>query len=229
MWFDCVERKRRVGLPASVSAPRAFANAPSRRACVRAYVNVVRVCVYMCMCVCVLTCIYVCMCMCVCMYMDMCAFIHMCMCMCMHICTYIVGLSISTSACGQCHACACVFVRICMRMYMCVGMCMCAFFAMRVVRTLEQVFWTLVHGQVCTLHRCVFTPMYTSAHTLATGCVHMCIFIYMCIYMHMYMDAYVRLWYCRGLTRWGVVTKIFYLCIHVHMHAYVYVCTCMRV
>jgi len=41
------------------------------------------------------------------------------------------------------------------------------------------------------------------------------------------MDAYVRLWYC--LTRWGVVTKIFYLCIRVHMHAYVYVCACMCV
>ena len=50
----------------------------------------------------------------------------------------------------------------------------------------------LVHGQVCTLHRCVFTPTYTSANTLAAGCVHMCICIYVCICMRMHMDAYVR-------------------------------------
>ena len=42
----------------------------------------------------------------------------------------------------------------------------------------------------------------------------------------MYVDAYVRLWYC--LTRWGVVTKIFYLYTRVHMHAYVYVCAFTR-
>ena len=55
--------------------------------------------------------------------------------------------------------------------------------------------------------------------TLAAGCAHMCICIYVCICMYMHMDAYVRIWYC--LTRWGVVARIFYLCIRVHMHAYV--------
>ena len=54
-----------------------------------------------------------------------------------------------------------------------------------VMRTLEQVFWTLVHGQVCTLHRCVFTPTYTSANTFAAG-VHMCVYLYF-----VYMRAYV--------------------------------------
>ena len=108
-----------------------------------------------------------------------------------------MGLSISASACGRCHACACVFVCICMRVHMCVGIYICAFFfAVSVACTLEQVFWALVHGQVCKLHRCVFTPTYKSANTLAAGGVHMCIFIYMCICMHMYMDAYVRLLYC---------------------------------
>jgi len=97
--------------------------------------------------------------------------------------------------------------------------------------TLEQVFWALVHGQVCTLHRCVFTPTYTSASTLAAGCVHMYIFTYMCICMLIYMDAYVHLWYC--LTRWGqarmqrenLSTKIFSL--HTCAYAYVCICVCM--
>jgi len=66
-----------------------------------------------------------------------------------------VGLSISASACGQCHACACVFVCICMRMHVCVNVYICAFFAVSVACTLEQVFYELVHGQVCTLRRCV--------------------------------------------------------------------------
>ena len=66
------------------------------------------------------------------------------------------------------------------------------FFAVSVACTL-QVFWALVHGQLCTLHRCVFTPTHTSANTLAAGCVHMCTCIYVCICMHMHMDVYMRL------------------------------------
>ena len=87
--------------------------------------------------------------------------------------------------------------------YVCVYICMWVyvyvhFFAVGVTCTL-QVFWALVHGQVCKLHRCVFTqltqftPTYTSANTLAAGCAHMCICIYVCICMYMHMDAYVRL------------------------------------
>ena len=52
-----------------------------------------------------------------------------------------MGLGISASACGRCHACACV----CMHMHMCVGIHICAFFAVSVTCTL-QVFWALVHG-----------------------------------------------------------------------------------
>ena len=84
--FGCVERKRRTKLPASATAPCAFAAAPSFQACMRAFI-----CTF-CMCVCV--CVYVCGCadMFICIYMHVCmylyiyAFIHMCMCMCMHIC-----------------------------------------------------------------------------------------------------------------------------------------------
>ena len=52
MWFDCVERKRRAGLLASASAPRAVAAAPSFQACLRACI-----CTF-CMCVCIY--VYVC-------------------------------------------------------------------------------------------------------------------------------------------------------------------------
>jgi len=65
-----------------------------------------------------------------------------------------VGLSISASACGQCHACACVFVCICMRVHMCVGMYKCAFFCseccMHVTGVLGTSAWAGVHvTQVC--------------------------------------------------------------------------------
>jgi len=53
MWFDCVEQKRRAGLPASVSAPRAVAAALSFQACLRACICTFRMCV----------CIYVYVCM----------------------------------------------------------------------------------------------------------------------------------------------------------------------
>jgi len=75
MWFDCVERKRRAKLPASATAPRAFAG--SRRACVRSYVHLY-VCVYICVCVYVCMCadMYICIYMHVCMYMYIYVFIH---------------------------------------------------------------------------------------------------------------------------------------------------------
>jgi len=86
MWFDCVERKRRAKLPASATAPRAFAAASSLQACLYAFICTFCMCVctyvYVCMCVDMYICIY----MHVCVYMYMYAFIHMCMCMCMHIC-----------------------------------------------------------------------------------------------------------------------------------------------
>jgi len=87
----------------------------------------------------------------------------------------------------------CVRVHMSAYAYGCGYIYMCIFFAVSVACTLEQVFWTLVHGQVCMLHRCVFTPMYTSANALAAGCARMCIFKHLCMSMYMYMDAYMRL------------------------------------
>jgi len=88
------------------------------------------------------------------------------------------------------HVCSCTYVCVCIWVWVYIYV---HFFAVSVTCTLEQVFRTLVHGQVCTLHRCVFTPTYTSANTLAAGCAHVCIFTHLCICMHMHMDAYVRL------------------------------------
>jgi len=88
------------------------------------------------------------------------------------------------------HVCSCAYVCVCIWVWVYIYV---HFFAVSVACTLEQVFWTLEHRQMCVLHKCVFTPTYTSANKLAVGCAHMCIFIHLCICMHIYMDAYVRL------------------------------------
>ena len=79
-------------------------------------------------------------------------------------------------------SCMCMFFRVHMYAYayVCGYMYMCIFFAVSVTFTLK-VFWALVHGQVCMLHRCVFgvyvtqVCFYTNVHicdTLAAGCAH---------------------------------------------------------
>jgi len=190
--FDCVERKRLAKLPLSTTASCAFATALSFQACLRACI-----CTF-CMCVCiyayVCTCadMYICIYMHVCMYLYIYAFIHMCMCMCMRICAWIVGLGISVQRVDgvmHAHVFSCTYVCVCVCVWACIYV---HFFAVSVTCTL-QVFWALVHGQVCMLHRSVFTPTYTSANTLAAGCAHMRICMYVCICMHMHMDAYVCL------------------------------------
>ena len=92
--------------------------------------------------------------------------------------------------CGSWYQCFSVWTVSCMRMcfrvhmhaYTCVCryIYMCIFFAVSVTCTL-QVLWALVHGRVCMLHRCVFTPTYTFAtHSLQV--VHICVYVYMCVY-----------------------------------------------
>jgi len=85
-------------------------------------------------------------------------------------------------------------VCICMHMHMCVSIYIYVHvFAVSVACTLEQVFWALVHGQVCTLYRCVFTPTYTSAtHSLQVVyiCIYLCICVYPCIFIWMRMCVY---------------------------------------
>jgi len=71
----------------------------------------------------------------------------------------------------------CIRVHVNVYAYVCKYIYMCNFFAVSVACTLDQVFWALVHGQVCTFHKCVFTPTCTSVNTLAAGCAHMCVCI----------------------------------------------------
>ena len=115
------------------------------------------------------------------------------------------------------YACACV----CVYIYICAIFCSecCVHFRTGVLGTTA---WAGVYvTQVFLWHQ------HTHLRTHSLQVVPQCICIYMCICMHMYMHTHMRLWYC--LTRWGVDTEIFNLCIGEHIHAYVYVCACMRV
>jgi len=181
MWFDCVERKRRAKLPLSTTAPRAFAAAPSFQACWRAFICTFYMCVYICVCVYVCGHVY--------MYVYACVYVFGHLCVYTHVYVYVYAyLCID---CGSWYQCFSVWTVSCMRMcflvhmYVCVYVCVWVhiyvhFFAVSVTCTL-LLFWALVHGQMCMLHRCVFTPTYTSANTLAAGCAHMCI-VYICVY-----------------------------------------------
>jgi len=85
MWFDCVEQRDVQGfLRLRQLLARSLPRRRVRRACVRAYVHFVYVCIYVYVCMCAD--MYICIYLHVCMYMYMYAFIYMCMCMCMHIC-----------------------------------------------------------------------------------------------------------------------------------------------
>ena len=112
------------------------------------------------------------------------------------LCTFAVALSFQACL----HAfiftfcvCVCIYMYLCMcaDMYICIHMHVCMY--LYIYAFIHMCMCMCMHGQVCMFHRCVFTPTYTSANTLAAGCAHMCIRIYVCICMHMHMDAYVRL------------------------------------
>ena len=115
MWFDCVERKRRAKLPASTSAPRAFAAAPSFQACLRAFISTFCMCVYMCMCVCVRTCIHVYICMCVCICICMRLYTCVCACVCIFVHRFLVSVSVLQRVDGvmHVHVCSCAYVCVC--------------------------------------------------------------------------------------------------------------------
>jgi len=84
---DCVERRRRGELLASVSAPRAVAGTLPFQACLRVYICTCCMCVRMCAYVCKCTDVHLCMYMRVYMYIYLHACIYMCICMCMNMCT----------------------------------------------------------------------------------------------------------------------------------------------
>ena len=97
-----------------------------------------------------------------------------------------MGLSVSASACGQCHACACVFVYICMRMHMCVGIYICAFFRSECCMHLGTgVLGTSAWAGVYVTQVCFYTNVHICEHTRC----RLCTYVYMHIYV--YMRAYV--------------------------------------
>jgi len=178
---------RQVGLPAQSLPRRRF-----RRA-LRAFICAfcMRVCIYVYVCMCAdMIYIYMCMCVCICTSMRL----YTCVCVCVCVCIFVHRLWVLVSVLQRVDSVmhAHVFSPSCVHMhaytYVCRCIYMCIFFAVSVTCTL-QVFWALVHGQVCMLHRCLLTPTYT----LAAGCAHMCMCIYVCICMHMHIDAYVCL------------------------------------
>jgi len=179
---------RQVGLPAQSLPHRRFRRA--LRAFICTFCMRVRIYVYVCMCADIYMYIYMCMCVCICICMRL--YTCVCVCVCIFVHRLWVSVSVLQRVDGVMHAhvCSCTFVCVCIWVWVCIYL---HFFAVSVACTLEQVFWTLVHGQVRTLHRCVFTPTYTSANTLAAGCANMCIVLHLCICMHIYMDAYVCL------------------------------------
>jgi len=137
-----------------------------------------------------------------------------------------VGLSISASACGECHACACVFVCICMRMHMCVGIYICAFFCSECCMHFTGVLGTIAWAGVYATQVCFYTNVHICEHTRCR--LYTYVYMYICVYMHAYAYGCI----CASMIligTSGVVAEIFYLYIRVHMHAYVYVCACMRV
>ena len=113
-------------------------------------------------------------CVCVCT----CAYVCACMCTRMRRCRVLVVAPLCVRRClGRVYAPMCM----CMHVHAYMHGRVCAWPALSVTCTLEQVFWVLVHGRVCTLHMCVFTPTYTSVtHSLQV--VHMCVYVYMCVY-----------------------------------------------
>ena len=123
--------------------------------------------------------IYVYMCMCACICTSMRSYTCACVCVCIFV-----------HSCGSWYQCFSVWTVSCMRTrfrvhmhaytYVCRYEYMCIFFAVSVTFTL-QVLWALVHGRVCMLHRCVFTPTYASA-TRSLKVVHICVWVYMCVY-----------------------------------------------
>ena len=121
-------------------------------------------------------------------------YIYACVYVFVHLCVYTrVYVYVYAYLCIDCwswYQCYNVWTVSCMRMcfrvhmhaytYVCRYIYMRIFFAVSVTCTL-QVLWALVHGRVCMLHRCVFTPTYTSA-THSLQAVHIYVYAYKCEY-----------------------------------------------
>jgi len=153
-------------------------------ACVHMYI--LYVCVYLCVCEYVCGQVY--------MYVDACVYVYVYVCIYIHVYMYVYTyLFIDCESQYQYFSvwtvsCMCMRIRVHMYAYayVCKYIYMCIFFAVSAACTLEQVFWALVHGQVCTLHRCFF---HTNVHICEHTRCRLCTYVYMHIYV--YMHAYV--------------------------------------
>jgi len=99
-----------------------------------------------------------------------------------------VGLGISSSACGRCHACACVFVCICMHIHMYVGMYIGAFFCecyMHFTGVLGASAWACEY----VTRVCFYSKVHICEHTPCRLCSY--VYMYICVYMHAYAYGYV--------------------------------------
>jgi len=97
-----------------------------------------------------------------------------------------VGLSISASACGRCHACACVFVYICMRMHMCVSICISAFFCSECCMHFGKVvLGTSAWAGVYVTQVCFYINVHICEHTRCRLCTY--VYMYICVYTHTYV------------------------------------------
>jgi len=122
------------------------------------------------------------------MYIHACVYVFVHLCVYTHVYVYVYAyLCIDYGSWYQYFS---VWMVSCMRMCFCVHMyaytyvcryiCVCIFFAVSVTCTL-QMFWALVHGQVCMLHRCLLTQR-THLRTQSLQVVHICVYVYMCVY-----------------------------------------------
>ena len=120
------------------------------------------------------------------MYICACVYVFV------HLCVYTRGYVYVYAClcidCGSWYQCFSVWTVSCMRMcfrmhmyayaYVCRYIHMCIFFAVSVTCTL-QVFWALVHGQVC-----CYTNVHICKHTRCRLCTY--VYVYICVYMHAY-------------------------------------------
>jgi len=197
------------------SRVRCHAVVPGVLACVHMYI--LYVCVYICVCVYVCGHVYMYIYACVCVFVHLCVYTHVYVYVYAYLCidceSQYQCFSVWTVSC----MCMCVRVHMYVYAYVCNYIHMCTFFAVNVTCTL-QVLWALVHGQVGTLHKCVFTPTYTSANTL-------CTYVYMniCVYMHAYAYGCV----CASMILFDTLRRCWWDFLSVHTCAYPCVCICM--
>jgi len=105
-------------------------------------------------------------------------------------------------------------------------------FAVSFVCTLEQVFWALVHVQVCMLHRCFFdTNIHICEHTRCRLCT--CVYMHIYVYMHAYVCGYVYAYMIlldklrRRYWDFLSVRRCAYACISICVCMYACICACV--